>query len=436
VPRPAPTPRPASTDQPSVLRPPADSEAATGVTQAAAGGRALPSVFSRQHIFLRASVGGRPALLLFDSGASATILSPRLVRLLGLPYRGRYMAFGIGEPVTGASVYDGTEIRIGPVQLRPSSVLSWADAAFPSYAGGVPDGVIGYDLLAASVVTIDVANGRVVAFDTGAPAPPPRRGAQEVALRVTHGLPVVQADIFAGGPGSAGSPAPASLAVVIDFGAGAGVQLTRAAAERLGFPARLRETRMRQMVGIGGMVELPEGLTDSVRIAGASIPMAVIATDTAATSSVALADAEGFVGTEVLRRFTVTLDYGRGRAVFEPNSLLRTPFCRNAAGICVRTETGLRGAEVTFVDPGSPGARVGIRPRYLILGIDGTAIAQLTVAEVDRLLDRPSGALLEIVRSAAQIRTLAREAPPQRGAAQRRAPTRDRMSEFVRLPVQ
>jgi C-terminal processing protease CtpA/Prc len=96
----------------------------------------------------------------------------------------------------------------------------------------------------------------------------------------------------------------------------------------------------------------------------------------------------------------------------------------------------LRGAEVTFVDPGSPAARVGIRPRYLILGIDGTSIAQLTVAEVDRLLDRGAGVLLEIVRGTAQIRLLAREAPPQRGAAQRRAPTRERMSEFVRLPVQ
>lgn len=435
VPQPAPTPAPASTDA-AVAPFPAESSAAAGVALAGTGGRALPSVFSRQHIFLRATVGGAPALLLFDSGASATILSPRLVRRLGLSYRGRYMAFGIGEPVTGASVYEGTEIRIGPVQLRPLTVLSWADAAFPAAGGSVPDGVIGYDLLAASVVTIDVVNGRVVAFDTAAPPQPRRRGAQEVALRVTHGLPVVQADIFSGGHGSPFPAAPTSLAVVIDFGAGAGFQLSRGASERLGFPARLREMRVRQLVGIGGTVELPEGLVDSVRIAGASIPRAVVATDTAETASVALADAEGFVGTEVLRRFAVTLDYARGRAVFEPNALLRMPFCRNAAGICVRTETGLRGAEVVFVDPGSPAARVGIRPRHLILGIDGTSIAQLSVVEVDRLLDRAAGALLEIVRSTAQIRALAREGPPQRNPVQRRAPTRDRMSEFVRLPIQ
>jgi hypothetical protein len=295
--------------------------------------------------------------------------------------------------------------------------------------------VIGYDLLAATVVTIDVVNGRVVAFDTAAP-PPPRRRGQEVPLRITHGLPVVQADIFAGGAGSPAPPAPTSLAVVIDFGAGASVQLSRGASERLQFPARLRETRVRQLVGIGGMVDLPEGLTDSVRIGGASIPHAVVATDTAATASVALADADGFVGTEVLRRFAVTLDYAHGRAVFEPNALLRTPFCRNAAGICVRTETGLRGAEVVFVDPGSPGARVGIRARYLILGIDGTSVAQLTVADVDRLLDRGAGVLLEIVRTSALMRALARDSPPQRSPVQRRAPTRERISEFVRLPVQ
>jgi hypothetical protein len=436
IPQPTPTPAPTDPAVPALPLSPAESSAAASVALVGTGGRALPSVFSRQHVFLRATVGGTPAVLLFDSGASATILSPRLVRRLGLAYRGRYMAFGIGDPVMGASAYEGTDIRIGHVQLRPSTILSWADAGFPTYSGSVPDGVIGYDLLAASVVTIDIANGRVVAFDTAAPPLPPRRGAQEVALRVTHRLPVVQADIFPGGHGSTVSPAPTSLPVVIDFGAGAGVQLSRGASERLDFPARLRETRVRQLVGIGGTVELPEGLADSVRIGGVSIPQAVVATDTAETASVALADAEGLVGTEVLRRFAVTLDYARGRALFEPNALLRVPFCRNAAGICVRTETGLRGAEVVFVDPGSPGARVGIRARYLILGIDGTSVAQLSVAEVDRLLDRGTGSLLEFVRTTAQVRALTRpEGPPLRRPVQR-APARDRASEFVRLPAQ
>jgi hypothetical protein len=413
--------------------------AATVAAVASNSGRVLPSAFTRQHVFLRATVGGTPTLLLFDSGASATILSPLLVRRLGLAYRGRYTAFGIGEPVTSASVYDGTEIRIGGLRIRPSTVLSWPDAALPTYAGSVPDGVIGYDLLAASVVTVDVVNGRVVAFDTAAPSPPLRRGAQEVALRVTHGLPVVQADVFGGGQSSPIPLAPTSVAVVIDFGAGAGVQLSRSASERLGFPARLRETRTRQLIGIGGTVDLPEGLSDSVRIAGALIPQVVVATDTAETASVALADADGLIGTDVLRRFTVTLDYARGRAVFEPNALLRAPFCRNTAGVCVRMETGLRGAEVVHVDPGSLAARAGIRPLHLILAIDGTPIAQLSVSEIDRLLDRGPGTLLEVVRSAAHLPVPTRpNSPPQRGWLQRRVPARDRdpVSEFVRLPVE
>ena len=149
-------------------------------------------------------------------------------------------------------------------------------------------------------------------------------------------------------------------------------------------------------------------------------------------SSVALADAEGFVGTEVLRRFAVTLDYPRGRAVFEPNVALRAPFCRNAAGLCVRTESALRAAEVFFVDPGSPGARAGVRPGNLILAVDGTSVAQFSALDVDRLLDRGPGSVLEIARSAAHFRTLARETPPQRGL--RRPPPRERIGELVRLP--
>ncbi|MFN2566341.1 MAG: aspartyl protease family protein [Gemmatimonadaceae bacterium] len=426
----APTGEAAASQSPAQRAAPAD---AASVVRAA--GIALPSAFSRHHVFLRATVGGTPALLLFDSGASATIFTPRLVRRLGLAYRGRHVAYGLGEPVTGASSYDGAEIRIGALQVRPATVLSWADAGFPTYGGSLPDGVIGYDLLRSYVMVVDAAAGRVVAFDTTAPRAPSRRGAQTAALRVTNGLPVVDAEIFAGGHASADAPVSASLPVVVDFGAGAGLQLSRAAADRLRFPARLRDTRARQLVGIGGTVELPEGLADSLRIAGIVIPNALVATDTTQTPSVALAEADGFIGTEVLRRFVVTLDYARGRIVLEPNMLLRVPFCRNAAGLCIRTETALRGAEVVFVDPGSTGSRAGIRPGNLILAVDGTSLAQLPVAEIDRLLDRAASPVLEIVRSAAQLRALARPEPGPGRGARRSVVVRERTGELIRLPA-
>jgi predicted metalloprotease with PDZ domain len=168
----------------------------------------------------------------------------------------------------------------------------------------------------------------------------------------------------------------------------------------------LRDARTRQLVGIGGAVEL----------------------------RVALADADGFIGTEVLRRFAVTLDYARGRAVFEPNIALRAPFCRNAAGLCVRTGSAVRGAEVFWVDAGSSGARAGIRPGNLILAIDGTSVINLSTTDVDRLLDRGPGPMLEIARSAAQFRALSRDAATQRGPISRRAPVRERVGELVRLP--
>jgi predicted metalloprotease with PDZ domain len=169
-----------------------------------------------------------------------------------------------------------------------------------------------------------------------------------------------------------------------------------------------------------------------MRVAGASIPEAIVTADTTETPSVALADAEGFIGTEVLRRFAVTLDFARRRALFEPNAIVRAPFCRNAAGVCVRAEAGRRGAEVVFVDPGSAAARAGIRPGFLILAVDGTAVGQLTIAEVDRLLERAPGLLLEIVRSATQLRGLTRQ-DVGRGPL-RRVPARERVGEMIRLP--
>jgi hypothetical protein len=434
VARPLPQPTPAAipAGEPMPIRDAADQRPATDAV-AVSDGLVLPAVFTRHHAFIRATIGGAPALLLFDSGASATILSPRLVRRLGLAYRGRYVAFGIGEPVTGASQHEGTDIAMGPLAIRPATVLSWSDAGFPTYGRTTPDGIIGYDLLRSYVVTVDVHGGRIVAYDSSTAPPSARRSGETVPLRVTNGLPVVDMDVFATALTPVVPPVASTLPVVIDFGAGAGVQVTRDAAERLGFPARLRDARARQMVGIGGTVELLEGVADSIRIAGAAIPHAIIAADTSMVSSVALADAQGFVGTEVLRRFAVTLDYLRGRVMFEPNAALRAPFCRNNAGLCVRIEASLRGAEVYFVDPGSPGARAGIRPGNVILTIDGASVANFTPLEVDRLLDRGPGAVLEVVRSSAQFRALGRDGT-QRVPTTRRPAPRERVWETVRLP--
>jgi hypothetical protein len=407
---------------------------AASVDTPAGEGLILPAVFTRHHAFIRATVGGTPALLLFDSGASATILSPRLVRRLGLAYRGRYVAFGIGEPVTGASLYEGIDIAMGPLAIRPATVLSWSDARFPTYGRTAPDGIIGYDLLRSYVLTVDVHGGRIVAFDSTSAPHMARRGGDALPLRITNGLPVVEIDVFASAVTPLTAPPVAStVPVVVDFGAGAGVQISRETSERLGFPARLRDARARQIVGIGGTLELLEGLADSVRIAGAAIPNPIIAADTSTISSVALADAQGFVGTEVLRRFVVTLDYQRGRVVFEPNVALRAPFCRNSAGLCVRTEASLRGVEVYFVDPGSPAARAGIRPGNVILAIDGASVAQFTPIEIDRLLDRGPGAVLDIVRSSAQFRALGRDGS-QRVPLSRRPVPRERVAESIRLP--
>src|SRR5688572_4829066 len=74
--QPTPAGRPSSPPAPTERAAPAD-------VVGSGAGIPLPAVFTRYHVFIRATIGGAPALLLFDSGASATIFSPRLVHRLG-----------------------------------------------------------------------------------------------------------------------------------------------------------------------------------------------------------------------------------------------------------------------------------------------------------------------------------------------------------------
>jgi len=349
-----------------------------GAPSVATGVR-LPSAFSESYVFLRADIGGQPALLLFDSGAGATVLLPEVVSRLGLADRGRRLTFGLGGTAPQARAYEGVTIRLGTDSVAVPAVMSWPEAELPSLGVERAVGVIGADLLRARVLEIDWVGGTVTAWDTATVL---RTGAADdvVPLVVSQSLPVLMVHAHMGARVD-------TVPMVVDYGSSGALILDGSADAGRRIAPVMRDVRTRRVIGVGGAVDGPEGRVDSVGVGRQSIRAPLAFIDTAGVRSVSLAGAQGILGTELLRRFSVVLDYARGRAIFRPTRRVSAPFCRNASGVCFdRTSTSL--PRVAFVDQSSPAGRAGLLIGDILVTLDGVAAAELGDRDIDARLDQ------------------------------------------------
>ncbi|HYD52040.1 MAG TPA: aspartyl protease family protein, partial [Gemmatimonadaceae bacterium] len=160
------------------------------VRAAASGGVRLPATFNESYVFLRATIAGRPTLLLFDSGASSTLLSAQLVRQLGLAERGRRVTFGLGATAVQATAYDGVTLDFGGTRITTPAVLTWPDLDLPVLHGERAQGIVGADLLRARVVEIDWQGEAVLSWDS-ATVVRPGPDEDELRLDIVQNLPVL-----------------------------------------------------------------------------------------------------------------------------------------------------------------------------------------------------------------------------------------------------
>jgi hypothetical protein len=84
--------------------------------------------------------------------------------------------------------------------------------------------------------------------------------------------------------------------------------------------------------GAGGEFRQVTGRVESLEVGGVKIlnPVADFSTDTKGVTGTASYD--GTIGGDILRRFTVILDYSRQQMIFEPNADFATPFETDKSG--------------------------------------------------------------------------------------------------------
>lgn len=139
----------------------------------------LPVHERQGHLFVDAQISGKPANLVFDTGAFATILTPAAARRLGLNpspnAKIAELAFGAGPPdgvvgseilgfgrVAKQSVYMADAVRVGNI-LDENVALRVADIGVDRFE--VPaDGLLGEDFLGRFDIDIDLIGRHIVLY--------------------------------------------------------------------------------------------------------------------------------------------------------------------------------------------------------------------------------------------------------------------------------
>jgi hypothetical protein len=256
------------------------------------------------------------------------------------------------------------------------------------------DGVLGSEFFARFLVTVDFQRNTLTISDSRTVRHAGR--ARSLPIVIEGGLPYADATLAVRGPGTLNGK------FLLDTGSDGAVTL---------YSPFVRERGL-----AGPPPTLPAGATgemqavsrgESLALGGFLLrdPLVVLSV----SESGALADAghAGLVGMDVLRRFTVTLDYARKRVLLEKNAAFKSSFDYDASGLRVQPQgQDLTTLEVRRVIPRSPAAEAGFEPGDVILAVDGRPVGEITPQGVRRLFQKDGAQYALSILRRGQIRKL------------------------------
>ena len=269
---------------------------------------ALPASFGR-HIFVRVTVGGRGADFILDSGASGIVLDTELVRALGLKAYGEHSHVVAARTTFARTIVP--EMRVGPLVLRDVAAgiipLNFARTPRVKVAG-----VLGFDFLAQLGVTIDYEHERVTVAPAATYAPPNDPLTRVLEIRLGRGVPLTTvtldgtvAERFMLDTGGEGN------FLIFDY-------FTRRnpdAVPDVDVPVFPGGTTLS---GVGGLFATKLVVVRHLMIGGfdfrSVIGNRVIGQQTYSN------DVDGVMGQQLLKNFTVGLDYAHERVYLTPNT--------------------------------------------------------------------------------------------------------------------
>ncbi|HVF47026.1 MAG TPA: retropepsin-like aspartic protease [Pyrinomonadaceae bacterium] len=276
----------------------------------------IPIEVDNNIIILSASVNGKPPIrLIFDTGASHTVINADRADQLGIKGSERVSGTATGGAIEG-TMATGVKIAIAGVEVsnQPVGLIS-----MPRVPGFDFDGVIGFDFIRAFVVQIDYVNKVMDLYD----ARSYRYRGKGILIPLSlkgRRTPLMSASfIFGNGPSSRAK-------LELDTGADNAFLLYYPFVEKHSLLKTSKDLAANAGRGAGGETERLIGQAKQVTFGPLAFNNVPVLFSLQKEGLEEGGSVDGIIGGEVLRRFKVIIDYSRSRMILEANKDINDPF--------------------------------------------------------------------------------------------------------------
>jgi len=342
----------------------------------------VPFTVSGRHIFVKATVDGKPFAFVFDTAGAAS-LTPAARETLKLPAIARAQITGVGNAPVPLDIVKPKRASIGDATVDDAYFLVLPSSlGFASPYPEVPfGGILGREFFQTLVLTIDYTKSTLTLTNPSVFHSDP--SAQALAMTMREGMfPNVQATI----DGATGS-------FDLDAGSSEGVMLTQTFAKDNAIVSKMPKTLVVEAGhGVGGAIGGTAGRIDAFELGNASFANVVAVVTDANGGAFASPGLAGNIGYEILRRFSVTIDAPGRTAYFLRNYAYGEPFAFTRSGLFLNRDSGK--AVVSRVVENSPASAAGIKPGDVLVSINGRPAASLTADQIHDVSLQPAGTVV------------------------------------------
>lgn len=355
----------------------------------------IPFFASNSLIIVPVSVNGSyPINFLLDTGVRSNILfSKDLGDAMGLEYTRRLNLMGAdGSEEIMASVSPVNHLDLGPVEGIAQALLVLEEDFLELEAVvGVPIyGIIGHEFFKFNPIKINYDDERIEFFQTDAMkwTPPFYK---KLELSVEESKPYINAKIK-----QKDGPILESK-LLIDTGANHGLLLNRETSDQIEMPPLFIEAELGQ--SLGGVLTGYIGRVDWLKL-GSLKQQEVLTSypeETAFSYILKESGRMGSLGSEVLGRTRLILDYPRSRVMIRKGDNFYNPYEYDMSGLNIRKiPTDEKRFYVAGVREDSPAQFVGIQRNDEVLSINKIPVLIWELSDIAKLFRSEEGKVIEL----------------------------------------
>ncbi|GAB3197586.1 hypothetical protein GCM10027293_12480 [Pontibacter aydingkolensis] len=326
---------------------------------------------------------------ILDSGVRNTLITRLFYSdSLNLNDADKVTIHGLGSGHEIEALYSsGNIMRMNGIQGDNHQVYVLLEDVFNlSHRMGMPvHGIIGYDIFKNFIVKINYSSKVLTLYRPDVELKKKKK-AEEFPLHIE----ATKAYVYGNVHQQNGDTLEVKL--VVDTGASHTLSLYLPTNNKLALPPKVMDAYLGR--GLGGDIHGKIGRLDAFvmgKYALSDLP-ASYPDEEAIKLALNIANRNGNLGSDILNRFTVVLDYPHNKLTLIPNSKFKKPFNYNLAGFEISTPLpGTNIYVISNVVDNTPAKLVGLKPGDQILNINGQECKNMLLPEILEMIDSRPG---------------------------------------------